>query len=82
MQLARGTLHRNHRSSLLQIDVYETKLVRSKVIKELSTSYLLESMHLTFLVSAGYLCDLQGLFSEIGNLCGVNRNELQLFSEC
>ena len=32
------------------------------------------------LVSVGYLCDLQGLFSEIDNLCTVNCNELQLLS--
>ena len=36
------------------------------------------NMHL--LVSAGHLCDLQGLFSEIDNLCRVNRIELQLLS--
>ena len=33
-----------------------------------------------WLVSAGHLCDLQGLFSETDNLCRVNRNEVQLLS--
>ena len=31
-------------------------------------------------LSAGHLCDLQGLFSDIDNLCRVNCNELQLSS--
>ena len=32
------------------------------------------------LVSAGYLCNLQGLFSEINDFCRVNCNEFQLLS--
>ena len=34
------------------------------------------------LVSAGHLYELQGLFSEIDNLCRVNRIELQLLWRC
>ena len=44
---------------------------------------VLEMDHLgtrRLLVSAGHLCDLQGLFSEFSNLCRMNRNELQLSS--
>ena len=40
------------------------------------------SNFLDLLVSAGHLYDLQVLFSEINNLCRVNRNELQLSSKC
>ena len=39
--------------------------------------YIFPQCKVISLVSAGHLCDLQGLFSEIYNLCAVNRNELQ-----
>ena len=41
---------------------------------------LISQALVVLLVSAGHLCDLQGQFSEIDNLCRVNRNELQLSS--